>query len=221
MLLNLFSSFDPSTSIYLRINWLSIFLPIFIWPRIYWTINSRLCELFNFINQHLCNEFIKNFTKKNIINFIIYLRLFWFIIFNNFLGLFPYIFTASSHLTFSLTLALLNWFIFLTFRWSKKTNKIFYHLVPLGTPLALSIFIVLIETIRNIIRPITLSIRLSANIIAGHLLITLLANISQDSFYIFFLSAPILFLLLLLEIGVAIIQSYVFTTLLSLYFNEI
>ncbi|WP_414887680.1 F0F1 ATP synthase subunit A, partial [Sphingomonas sp. Leaf339] len=50
------------------------------------------------------------------------------------------------------------------------------HLVPQGTPPVLIPFIVCIETIRNIIRPLTLAVRLSANIIAGHLLLTLLGN---------------------------------------------
>jgi len=98
----------------------------------------------------------------------------------------------------------------------------FIHLVPQGTPIILIPFIVLIETIRNIIRPITLIIRLTANIIAGHLLITLLGNIGSN---IFILIIPILLfiqiLLLTLERAVAIIQSYVFSVLITLYYNEI
>jgi len=55
------------------------------------------------------------------------------------------------------------------------------HLVPIGTPNILMPFIVVIETIRNIIRPLTLAVRLSANIIAGHLLLTLLGNQTSHS----------------------------------------
>jgi F-type H+-transporting ATPase subunit a len=83
-------------------------------------------------------------------------------------------------------------------------------------------FIVLIETIRNIIRPGTLAIRLSANIIAGHLLLTLLGNTgnSLSSLLISFLIFTQL-LLLTLESAVAIIQAYVFTILRTLYSREI
>merc|ERR1712178_429859 len=83
-------------------------------------------------------------------------------------------------------------------------NNLFAHLVPKGTPGFLIPVIVIIETVSNIIRPLTLSIRLAANIVAGHLLLTFS-----------------LYLLLLLEVAVACIQSYVFIILNSLYLNEL
>jgi F-type H+-transporting ATPase subunit a len=83
-------------------------------------------------------------------------------------------------------------------------------------------FIVLIETIRNVIRPGTLAIRLSANIIAGHLLLTLLGNTGNLlSTLIISLLIFTQLLLLTLESAVAIIQSYVFTILSTLYSREI
>ena len=106
--------------------------------------------------------------------------------------------------------------------WIKTTNNIFIHLVPQGTPNVLIPFIVLIESIRNIIRPITLTIRLTANIIAGHLLLTLLRRLGCK---IPLILIPILLLiqiiLLILESAVAIIQSYVFSVLITLYTREI
>lgn len=82
-------------------------------------------------------------------------------------------------------------------------------------------FIVLIEIIRNLIRPITLSVRLAANIIAGHLLLTLLGD-QGDMGNIYITTAVILsqIILLILEFSVAIIQSYVFITLITLYARE-
>lgn len=95
------------------------------------------------------------------------------------------------------------------------------HSVPQGTPPALIPFIVCIETIRNIIRPGTLAIRLAANIIAGHLLITLLGN-TGPSITTLMLNLLILtqILLLILESAVAIIQSYVFAILTTLYSRD-
>jgi len=94
--------------------------------------------------------------------------------------------------------------------------------VPQGTPPVLIPFIVLIETIRNIIRPGTLAVRLSANIIAGHLLLTLLGN-TGNSLSTFIVSLLIIaqLLLLTLETAVAVIQSYVFTILSTLYSREV
>merc|ERR1712074_196968 len=101
-------------------------------------------------------------------------------------------------------------------------NNLLAHLVPVGTPRFLIPVIVIIETVRNIIRPLTLSIRLAANIVAGHLLLTLFGS-QGPLLSLFNLSLLIigLFILLLLEVAVACIQSYVFTILSSLYLNEL
>lgn len=96
------------------------------------------------------------------------------------------------------------------------------HLVPQGTPSILIPFIVIIETIRNVIRPGTLAIRLTANIIAGHLLITLLGNTGPTiSSYFITLLIIVQIALLVLESAVAIIQSYVFAILRTLYSREV
>lgn len=97
----------------------------------------------------------------------------------------------------------------------------FVHLVPLRTPLILIPFIVLIESIRNIIRPLTLSVRLIANMVAGHILISLLSNVLDRSLFLFFPLSIVLNILILLEISVCLIQAYVFVILISLYMNEI
>lgn len=99
----------------------------------------------------------------------------------------------------------------------------FAHLVPQGTPSVLIPFIVLIETISNVIRPGTLAVRLAANIIAGHLLLTLLGNTGPSITSSIILSVLIFsqILLLTLEAAVAIIQSYVFAVLRTLYTGEI
>jgi len=82
-------------------------------------------------------------------------------------------------------------------------------------------FMVLIERVSNVIRPGTLSIRLAANIVAGHLLLTLLGSQGPSiGSYLIFLGLA-LFMLLLLEVGVACIQAYVFTILSSLYVSEL
>jgi F-type H+-transporting ATPase subunit a len=83
-------------------------------------------------------------------------------------------------------------------------------------------FMVCIETISNIIRPGTLAVRLAANIIAGHLLLTLLGNTGNSlSFYLVSLLVIAQIALLVLESAVAIIQSYVFAVLSTLYSREV
>lgn len=225
MITNLFSIFDPSTKILrlnLSLNWLSIIFIILLIPNLYWLIPNNLNLIYNKLLNLLFNEF-KIIVKKKNNNFnLLFISLFIFILINNFLGLFPYIFTRTRHLAINLTLAFPLWLRIIIYGWINLTNHIFIHLVPQGTPNVLIPFIVLIESIRNIIRPITLTIRLTANIIAGHLLLTLLGNIGPKLIIIF---VPILLLiqiiLLTLESAVAIIQSYVFSVLITLYAREI
>ena len=122
----------------------------------------------------------------------------------------------------TLSLSLPLWVTLIIFGWLNHTKHIFAHLVPQGTPFVLIPFMVLIETIRNVIRPGTLAVRLAANMIAGHLLLTLLGN-TGPSLSLSILSILIFsqILLLILESAVAIIQSYVFAVLSTLYTREI
>lgn len=224
MITNLFSVFDPSTTIFnLSLNWLRTFIGLLIIPFSFWIIPSRITYLWNKILMILHKEFkiLIGSVKSNGRTFI-FINLFAIILFNNFLGLFPYIFTRSSHLTFTLTLSLPLWLSFILYGWINNTQHIFCHLVPQGTPGILIPFIVCIETISNIIRPGTLAVRLTANMIAGHLLITLLGN-TGNSIPTLFIRLLIItqILLILLESAVSIIQSYVFAILSTLYSREV
>merc|ERR550525_869651 len=134
------------------------------------------------------------------------------------MGLAPYIFTSSSHISFTLTLAMPICLGRIVFSIKNQYNNLFAHLVPRGTPVALMPVIVIIETVRNVIRPGTLSIWLAANIVAGHLLLTLLGSQGPN---VAGITIFILILLLCLELAVACIQAYVFTILRSLYLNEL
>lgn len=223
MITNLFSVFDPSSIFGLSLNWISTFLGLLIIPSIYWLIPSRYNIFWNSILLTLHKEFktLLGPTSHNGSSFI-FISLFSLILFNNFIGLFPYIFTSTSHLTLTLSLALPLWLSFICYGWINHTQHIFAHLVPQGTPAVLIPFIVCIETIRNVIRPGTLAVRLTANIIAGHLLLTLLGNTGPSISYFlvtFLLVGQIA--LLVLESAVAIIQSYVFAVLRTLYSREV
>nr|ARH53861.1 ATP synthase F0 subunit 6 [Epuraea guttata] len=223
MMANLFSSFDPTTSFFLALNWSSSLIGLFMIPASFWLIPSRLNMLWIKIIMTLHQEFkvlINNNSIKG--STLIFISLFSFILFNNFLGLFPYIFTSTSHLILSLGLSLPLWMSFMLYGWINNTTHMLAHLVPQGTPAILMPFMVCIESISNIIRPGTLAVRLSANMIAGHLLMTLLGNTGP--------TLPILLVniliivqiaLLVLESAVSIIQSYVFTVLSTLYSSEV
>nr|YP_010620336.1 ATP synthase F0 subunit 6 [Lethe distans]WAX37312.1 ATP synthase F0 subunit 6 [Lethe distans] len=223
MMSNLFSIFDPSTNIFnLSLNWISTFIGLMFIPYSFWFLPNRYIMLWNFTSSKFHNEF-KTLMGANSFNgsTFIFISLFFFILFNNFLGLFPYIFTSTSHLNLSLTLSLTLWLSFMMYGWINNTQHMFIHMIPQGTPTILMPFMVLIETISNIIRPGTLAVRLTANMIAGHLLLTLLGNSGMNMpNYLLFILIFTQILLLILEFAVAIIQSYVITILSTLYSSE-
>nr|YP_009764356.1 ATP synthase F0 subunit 6 [Parnassius mercurius]QIS91994.1 ATP synthase F0 subunit 6 [Parnassius mercurius]WDV10658.1 ATP synthase F0 subunit 6 [Parnassius nomion]WDV10688.1 ATP synthase F0 subunit 6 [Parnassius nomion] len=224
MMSNLFSIFDPTTNLFnLSLNWISTFIGLMFIPYSFWLIPNRHYILWNFITNKLHNEFkmllgINSFNGST----FIFISLFTFILFNNFLGLFPYIFTSTSHLTISLSISLSLWISFMLYGWINNYQHMFIHMIPQGTPTILMPFMVLIETISNIIRPGTLAVRLTANMIAGHLLLTLLSSTSSNlSFFMLFILIFMQILLLILESAVAIIQSYVISILSTLYSSEV
>ena len=223
MITNLFSVFDPTSSIInLPLNWVSTFLGLIFIPTLYWMIPSRWSLLWFKVLDTLHKEFKILLANSPVGRTIIFTTIFSLIVFNNRLGLLPYIFTRTSHLTITLSLSMPLWVAFMLYGWINHTQHIFAHLVPQGTPGPLIPFIVLIETISNIIRPITLAVRLAANIIAGHLLLTLLGRTGPSlSLYLVILLLISQILLLTLEAAVAIIQSYVFAVLRTLYAREV
>nr|YP_010489358.1 ATP synthase F0 subunit 6 [Lauridromia dehaani]UWM10772.1 ATP synthase F0 subunit 6 [Lauridromia dehaani] len=223
MMTNLFSIFEPSSSLFnLPFNWMSTFLGLLFLPFLYWASPSRWSFLWSKVSMTLHMEFKALLTSFHLGSTIIFLSLFSIIVFNNSLGLLPYVFTSSSHLAMTLSLSLPLWFTLMIFGWLNNSKHMFAHLVPQGTPSALIPFMVIIETISNVIRPGTLAVRLAANMIAGHLLLTLLGSTGPSlSYSILSILIMSQILLLLLESAVAVIQSYVFAVLSTLYSSEI
>nr|YP_009564040.1 ATP synthase F0 subunit 6 [Puerulus angulatus]QAX91403.1 ATP synthase F0 subunit 6 [Puerulus angulatus] len=224
MMTSLFLIFEPSSSVLsLPLNWLSTFIGLLFLPMMFWLSPSRWLIVWSKVTSTLHGEFKSLLSPSHVGVTLVFISLFSLIVFNNALGLLPYIFTSSSHLAMTLSLSLPIWITLMIFGWLKHTQHMFAHLVPQGTPPVLMPFMVVIESISNLIRPGTLAVRLCANMIAGHLLLTLLSqtgpHILSSTILMILISSQIL--LLLLESAVAIIQSYVFTVLSTLYTGEI
>lgn len=220
MINNLFLIFDPSTSTNFSNNWWSLILWFLIIPYFYWISPSLFSISWKKLLKNFFQEIENNLKSYKTKNCLIISAIFIFILCINIYGLLPYVFTASSHLIFTMFFAFPLWIRIIIFLILNKINIIIAHFVPLGSPIFLSFFIVIIETVRNLIRPITLSVRLIANIIRGHLLLHLLSSISLFGEIYLFLSLPFIIILLLLESAVAFIQRFVFVILISLYINE-
>lgn len=139
----------------------------------------------------------------------------------NFLAIFPFVFSVTSHILVTLPFSYSFWLGIIIFRWVSSLKHFLAHLIPVGTPLILMRFIVIVEVLRNLIRPLALTFRLTANIIAGHLLMSLIGGaLISLSFSFIVMGSFIQSLLVIIELGVSIIQAYVFSTLLILYISE-
>ena len=153
--------------------------------------------------------------------------LFLFILINNLIGMVPYSFASTSHfiLTFSISFTVVIGATILGLQ--KHGLKFFAFFVPSGCPLGLLPLLVLIEFISYLARNVSLGLRLSANILSGHMLLNILAgfcyNIMTSGFIFFFLGLiPLMFIIAFsgLEIGIAFIQAQVFVVLTSSYIKD-
>jgi len=165
--------------------------------------------------------------KKGQYFFPLVFFIFFFILSLNLIGLIPYSFTLTSHLIVTLSLSLAV-FIGINIVCIRIHGINFFSLfLPSGTSVVLALLLVPIELISYVFKPISLSIRLFANMMAGHTLLKVIAGFAytlmSNTGILFMLHyVPLLILIPLfgLELGVALIQSFVFSILICIYLND-
>ena len=183
-------------------------------------IPSRLQSISEIFYEFIANMINDNIGNKGQKFFSLIFTLFTFILFGNLLGLLPYSFTFTSHIIVTFCLAIFI-FLFVTLVGILMHGIKFFGLfVPKGVPIVMLPLMVPIEIISYLSRPISLSIRLFANMMAGHTMLKVFAG------FIFTLGffgvAPLLVdvALTAFEVLVAFLQAYVFTVLTCLYLND-
>ena len=173
----------------------------------------------------LSYEFIANMLRENVGSqgrqyFPFVFTLFMFIVTSNLLGLLPYSFTVTSHIVVTFALAIVVFLGVTVIGLIKHKLHFFSFFVPKGVPMALIPILVPIEVISYLARPVSLSLRLFANMMAGHTLLKVFGGfvVVLGIFGV----APLLFVVALyaLELIVAVLQAYVFTILTCLYLND-
>jgi len=161
--------------------------------------------------------------KEGIMYFPFVFSLFTFILMLNLFSMLPYSFAVTSHfvwtLYFSLSICLGIFFLGIL-----KHKIHFFKLFVLDVPLFLAPIMIILEILSYIIRTFSLSIRLSANILAGHTLVHIIADfvvvMSNLKFLLVFLPFLLLLAIFVLELGVACLQAYIFVTLMCMYLND-
>jgi F-type H+-transporting ATPase subunit a len=153
--------------------------------------------------------------------------LFMFIAVSNMIGIIPYTFTVASHLIITAALALLVFFIVLIYGFWKNGLNFFKLFVPSGIPVFILPLVVFIEVFSFFLRPVSHSVRLFANMLAGHIalkvfasFVPLLAALGIAGYFGAVLPLGMVIALTALELLVAFLQAYVFTILTCIYIND-
>ena len=166
--------------------------------------------VYNFINDMILSSIGEEGRKF----FPLIFSLFTFILLCNVLGMTPYSFTSTSQVVVTLSLAMVSFLTITIFG--------FLHMfLPSGVPMWMAPVIFLIELFSFLIRPITLSVRLFANLVAGHVLLKVVAGFII-SLGVIFGTLPFLFSVVMIgfELFVAVLQAYIFSILVCAYFSE-
>lgn len=214
-MISLFSSFD-------FFLFYKTYFSFFLFTIIIFILNYKISSfnsLFLILSIKYLGKFFfslksKSFNKISLA--LIIISLFSILIFN-FVSVFSFNFPITSQFSLVIFISLSRWVRFFIYNLISNWKGFISHFIPEGTPIYLTFVLFLIELISSVIRPITLRVRLVANILAGHLLIILLSKLV-------FSIRPIFLSYILLnsiELLVALIQAYIFSTIVSLYFSEI
>ncbi|MGC6484788.1 MAG: F0F1 ATP synthase subunit A [Candidatus Puniceispirillales bacterium] len=177
-------------------------------------------------------EFVSDMVKSNVGHegrpfFPFVFTLFIFLLFGNMLGLIPYSYTFTSQIVVTFVLAAFIFIGVTLVALIKHGTHFFSFFVPPGAPKVLIPFLIIIEVISYFVRPVSLSVRLFANMLAGHTMLKVFAGLAvmlTSAGGVFMAGSVLPFLALIgltgLEVLVAGLQAYVFTILTCMYLND-
>lgn len=228
MIRDIFSIFDPARFSFLTptstiLIFINMLLVVSVQLNI-WKGPLRKTSLLTPATQFIITQLFRttSLQLKGLSSIII--NLFILIILINLIGMAPYCPSSSRHLIITLSIGLPIWISILISSFIYSPKKSTAHFLPDGAPEWLNPFLVIIETTRVLVRPITLSFRLAANITAGHIVLTLIRIYTARALF----TSSYSFIILLIsrsayiafELAICLIQAYIFCLLLSLYSDD-
>jgi F-type H+-transporting ATPase subunit a len=190
-------------------------------------VPGRLQSMAEISYEFVANTIRSTAGKEGMKFFPLIFSLFMFVAVSNLVGIIPYTFTVSSHIIVTAALAFLVFFTVLIYGFYKNGLKFFKLFWPSGVPLFIMPIVVPIEVFSFFLRPISHSVRLFANMLAGHIalkvfagFVPLLAGIGIAGYFGAVLPLGMVIALTALELLVAFLQAYVFTILTCIYIND-
>jgi F-type H+-transporting ATPase subunit a len=179
-------------------------------------------HIFQSIYLFVLEMLVQQAGSKAVVYFPFLFTTFFSILFFNLLGMLPFAFTVSAHLSVTFFIAFGFNLSFVVIGFEKNGLSFLKLFKPSGTPPLLEPLIIVIEVVSYLIRSFSLSIRLFANMMAGHCLLFVISSFvfSLLSIYTFVLIIIVYIMIFVLELAIAFLQSYVFTILLCIYLND-
>lgn len=219
---DLFSSFDFFVSGWFGLGRFAVFFLVLFTCSVFFLRFFPFGRFFVF--SGFISSLVRSLCRRTVLSVSgvasIGLVLFLFLLSANFCGLIPYVFRSTRHVALTFSLGLVIWLTVIISCVTLDSYSLVVHMCPYGAPLALGWFLALVEVVRVCLRPITLSVRLAANMRAGHVVLGLVGGSAAFFTASSFGLVVVGFLYLLFEVGVCFIQAFVFYLLTILYFDE-
>jgi F-type H+-transporting ATPase subunit a len=170
--------------------------------------------------QFIAKMVSDNIGKEGRAYFPLIFSIFMFVLFGNLIGMVPYSFTFTSHIAVTLTMAVAIFLMVTVIACIKHGFKFFSFFLPAGVPIVLSPLIIVIEVISYFTRPFSLSVRLFANMMAGHTLLKVIGGFVIPLGIFGVVPVAGLVAVIGLEFLIAFLQAYIFTILTCIYIND-
>lgn len=181
------------------------------------TSSRALLEMFLFTIKDIVSTSLGEVGKKYV-PFVF--SIFLFVLLLNLFGLIPGMFAQTSHISITFTLAIMVFILCVLITLTKKKLGFFKIFLPAGTPLWLSPLLFVLELFSYLVRPVSLSVRLAANMIAGHVMLDVIAFFVIMMGIFGVLPFTFLSILMVFELFVAFLQAYIFSVFACVYINE-
>ncbi len=170
--------------------------------------------------QFIARMVSDNIGKEGRTYFPLIFSIFMFVLFGNLIGMIPYSFTFTSHIAVTLTMAVVIFLMVTVIAFMKHGLKFFSFFLPEGVPIILSPLMIVIEVISYFTRPFSLSVRLFANMMAGHTLLKVIGGFVVPLGIFGVVPIAGLVAVMGLEFLIAFLQAYIFTILTCIYIND-
>jgi ATP synthase subunit 6 len=183
---------------------------------LYYSSPSRLSISTNIFGSF--NELFKDLSQPGLTK--LFISLIVIFIFINLLGNIPIVDLINLYYFYTATFSIIIWLSLISVISLTQFKSFVAHLLPYGSPFSLAILLPLIELFSQLIRPLTLIIRLRTNLSSGHIIIFIFSYFTLSSFIAVSLIGPFLIILLFLELVISLLQAYIFTSLCYQYITE-